>query len=142
MWQSAPVSPPADESGLISAQLIDLGSAQLIGAEPSQPNFYPLGLRSPELLLRAGLGYEADIWAMGHLAFELLTGQTLFQVTERYNPLSSQMEVDLPDILAQMMEISGDSFSTGSGAAIKKTALDWSNFFDIEDSHLIHLVRP
>ncbi|THH29686.1 hypothetical protein EUX98_g4499 [Antrodiella citrinella] len=106
--------------------LIDLGSAQKFGTSIGS-TFYPLHMRSPELLLGADLGWEADMWAIGCLVFELLTGRPLF------NPVLCIDGDDLDDLLCQMMEASGQDFSADISPTFRAKAERWSEFFDDTD---------
>ena len=57
--------------------------------------------RSPEVILRAGYGPSADIWSVACLAFELATGDYLF------DPRSTSSTTRDEDHIARMMELLG-----------------------------------
>ncbi|THH11300.1 hypothetical protein EW146_g8092 [Bondarzewia mesenterica] len=84
--------------------LNDLGHARLA----SDPQTYNLitafALRAPEVVLRAGYGTKIDIWAIGCLTFELLTGLWAFHP-------KSGADFDLEDDhLGRMLELTGERF--------------------------------
>ncbi|THH21556.1 hypothetical protein EW146_g10 [Bondarzewia mesenterica] len=85
--------------------LNDLGQARLA----SDPQTYDLGtafaLRAPEVILRAGYGTKIDIWAIGCLTFELLTGLWAFHPES-----GADFELE-DDHLARMLELTGERFS-------------------------------
>ena len=57
--------------------------------------------RSPEVILRAGYGPSADVWSVACLAFELATGDYLF------DPRSTSSTTRDEDHIARMMELLG-----------------------------------
>ncbi|KZT07598.1 kinase-like protein [Laetiporus sulphureus 93-53] len=63
----------------IQVVLSDLGAA-LWADKPKPPgDIGAFALRAPENIIRAECGKEIDIWAVGCMTFELLTGQILFR---------------------------------------------------------------
>ncbi|KAH0430241.1 serine/threonine-protein kinase SRPK3 [Colletotrichum camelliae] len=60
-------------------KLSDLGGAFHID-DPLQSVVAPLSLRAPEVILNEPIGTGIDIWSFGCLAYELITGNALFQL--------------------------------------------------------------
>jgi len=46
----------------------------------------PVGLRDPELIISGAVNNTLDMWAIGCLVFELITGQRLYHVDDYENP--------------------------------------------------------
>ncbi|KAF9514809.1 hypothetical protein BS47DRAFT_1328588 [Hydnum rufescens UP504] len=88
-----------------SISLINLGHGLHPGKDPLPIRVSPPELRSPEMILGAGYNTKLDIWALGCLTFELLTGVLLF-APEGNSDWSYE-----DDHLAKMHELTGDSFS-------------------------------
>ncbi|GAV99321.1 kinase-like protein [Lentinula edodes] len=61
-----------------NAVLIDYGTAMPLESHPDRL-IQPEALRSPEVLLGCPWNTKADIWNLGCIVFELLTGQRLFR---------------------------------------------------------------
>ncbi|MCJ1400004.1 hypothetical protein MMC11_003207 [Xylographa trunciseda] len=61
--------------------LIDLGAASPTALANDGRQTYPLGLRSPEVVLHQPIDEKADIWALGLTIYQLVTRRTLFSVT-------------------------------------------------------------
>ncbi|KIM78168.1 hypothetical protein PILCRDRAFT_90740 [Piloderma croceum F 1598] len=82
--------------------LNDIGHAQLTSDSPTYDLSTAFALRAPEVILRAGYGTKIDIWAIGCLTFELLTGLWAF------HPQSgADFELE-DDHLARMIELTGE----------------------------------
>ncbi|KIH94878.1 non-specific serine/threonineeeee protein kinase [Sporothrix brasiliensis 5110] len=81
LYVPQPMADWADAGPGLSLKLSDLGGAYL-AAHPPAKIVSPKGLRAPELILQTptnGLdGLALDVWAVGCLVFELVTGQQLF----------------------------------------------------------------
>lgn len=99
-WDSSP-----KDAELISITLVDFGKAQAAGEQPTVEEFAPLGLRSPEEILHSYFGPKIDIWAIGCLTFEFLTGRWLFHPEE-----GETWTLD-DDHLAKMLELTGEQFN-------------------------------
>jgi len=63
-------------------QLTDFGTATTVDG-PHADIIQPYALRAPEVILGNGWHTSADIWNLGCLLFEFLTGKWLFYPTER-----------------------------------------------------------
>ncbi|KAF9066091.1 kinase-like protein [Rhodocollybia butyracea] len=90
---------------LMSFCLTDLGQAQRAGEQPIVNEFSAYALRAPELLLRSDFGPKIDIWALGCITFEMLTGRWLFAPKA-----GSDWSLE-DDHLAKMVELTGEKFS-------------------------------
>ncbi|THH16149.1 hypothetical protein EW146_g4446 [Bondarzewia mesenterica] len=68
----------------------------------------PYALRTPEVIIGCGWGSSADIWNLGRMVFELLTGRWLFRPTEgpRWSAEAFHLE--------QMRRLSGEDFNVTS----------------------------
>ena len=78
------VPPSADElmdDDIINVKIADLGNACWIYKHFTH-DIQTRQYRSPEVILRGEWGCSADIWSVGCLIFELLTGDFLFEPTE------------------------------------------------------------
>ena len=96
----------AHEAEKMTIALTDFGHAERSEGPPIGKLFYPYALRAPETLLAAGFGSSIDIWAIGCLTFELLTGTWLF------NPLDAGAQWSIEENhLAKMQELTGQRFS-------------------------------
>ncbi|KAK2770442.1 serine/threonine-protein kinase SRPK3 [Colletotrichum kahawae] len=62
-----------------AVKLSDLGGA-FHSDDPAQSVITPLSLRAPEVILNEPIGTGIDIWSFGCLAYELITGNALFQL--------------------------------------------------------------
>ncbi|MCJ1295952.1 hypothetical protein MMC34_007517 [Xylographa carneopallida] len=62
--------------------LIDLGAACPTPLADDGRQTYPLGLRSPQAILRLPIDEKADIWALGLTLYQLVTRRPLFSVTD------------------------------------------------------------
>ncbi|KAI0056777.1 kinase-like protein [Artomyces pyxidatus] len=72
-WNTSP-----SDSERIAVVLSDFDSC-LWADEPKPEIIAPFALRAPENIVRAECGKEIDIWAIGCMTYELLTGQFLLQ---------------------------------------------------------------
>lgn len=79
--------------------------AQWADREPTTRIISPYALRAPEVILGADFDTKVDIWSLGCLTFELLTGHWLFQ------PQGGPAWSIEDDHLAKMMELTGEKFS-------------------------------
>ncbi|KIJ33395.1 hypothetical protein M422DRAFT_35508 [Sphaerobolus stellatus SS14] len=75
----------------------------------------PEPLRAPETVLGINWGEGVDIWALGCLIFQLITGKQLFRPTEDPSKRWSKDE----DHLLQMLQITGQRFSDSSIMSVK-----------------------
>ncbi|KAJ7204767.1 kinase-like domain-containing protein [Mycena pura] len=87
LMRSAPIRMPwkaQDDpytSELYTLRLVDLGQAQLLDGLRVSTTIQPVAMRAPEVLLQAPFGTAVDIWNLGCLTFELLSGVWLFDPT-------------------------------------------------------------
>ncbi|GJJ14843.1 hypothetical protein Clacol_009111 [Clathrus columnatus] len=72
-WDATPY-----DAETIQVNLSGLGAA-LWAERPNSGNIGTFELRAPEIIIRSKYGKEIDIWAIGCMTYELLTGQTLFR---------------------------------------------------------------
>ena len=86
------------------AKLVDLGNACVVD-KPFTQDIQTIEYRSPEAILGSGYGTAADIWSVGCLVFELLTGEYLFDPKEGKGRVKYEREEDL---LALQQELLGD----------------------------------
>jgi serine/threonine-protein kinase SRPK3 len=97
--------PPSAEEivddDIINVKIADLGNACWIYKHFTN-DIQTRQYRSPEVILGGEWGCSADIWSVGCLVFELLTGDFLFEPTEGKSFSKND------DHLAQIMELSGD----------------------------------
>ncbi|KAJ4469865.1 kinase-like domain-containing protein [Lentinula aciculospora] len=96
----------AFEAERMNVALVDLGHAQRAGEQPTTSGFSAPALRAPEVILWSDFGPGIDIWAIGCLTFELLTGRWLFAPEAADEDWSFE-----DDHLAKMMELTGQRFS-------------------------------
>ncbi|KAF9774689.1 hypothetical protein IL306_007281 [Fusarium sp. DS 682] len=61
----------------LKVKLSDMGGAYFLD-NPPKKLITPIGLRSPELILKEEFGKAQDIWSFGCLLFELITARRLF----------------------------------------------------------------
>ncbi len=85
----------------LTCAIVDLGNACDV-ANPFSDDIQTRQYRAPEVLVRAGFDTSADMWSMGCIVFELLTGDFLF------NPRGGANFTCDEDHLAQMVELMGD----------------------------------
>jgi len=77
----APESPdPCIEECHVEVKLADLGNSCFIDHQFTN-YIQSRAYRSPEVILRAGYSTSADIWSVACTAFELATGQLLFELS-------------------------------------------------------------
>ncbi|KAI0823098.1 kinase-like protein [Trametes gibbosa] len=93
------------EAEIMQFTIVDLGQAQRAGEQPTVDEFSAYSLRAPELLLQSDFGPKIDIWALGCLTYELLTGRWLFAPEE-----GEDWSIE-DDHLAKMLELTGERFS-------------------------------
>lgn len=102
-WSTMLMAPP--QGGFESvAKLVDLGNACIID-KPFTQDIQTIEYRSPEAILGSGYGTAADMWSVGCLVFELLTGEYLFDPKEGKGRVKYEREEDL---LALQQELLGD----------------------------------
>ncbi|EIM86297.1 kinase-like protein [Stereum hirsutum FP-91666 SS1] len=130
--QALPRDIPRDttpmQAELFGAYLVDYGQCRFVGSPPAGDIVTHYTLRAPELMLDVSYGTKVDVWAVGCLVFELLTGESLF------DPKSFNGGDDtgtgnrkLDDAhLAQMMDLWGEQLSA---AFLDKSAIR-SQFFN------------
>ena len=88
----------------IVAKIIDLGNAELI--EDIEPDTIQLRCyRPPENVLHDFYNTKADIWTMGCILFETLTGDFLFDID--YDKFTDSLEKD-KELLVQIYNLIGD----------------------------------
>ncbi|KAI0739085.1 kinase-like domain-containing protein [Daedaleopsis nitida] len=85
--------------------IVDLGQAQRAGEQPTVDEFSAYSLRAPELLSHSDFGPKVDIWALGCLTYELLTGHWLFA------PEEGETWSLEDDHLAKILELTAERFS-------------------------------
>ncbi|KAL8903828.1 MAG: hypothetical protein Q9171_007266 [Xanthocarpia ochracea] len=97
---SDPVIDYTDLDPEFIVKVSDLGAACRVDNVSKDP-ITPVGLRSPELTLKAPFDHSIDIWSFGCLVFELLTGRPLFAVGRQ------NMDNCDDDHLLQMIDVLG-----------------------------------
>lgn len=93
----------------LSAKIIDYGIARQIGREQlTQPGGFmgKAEYSAPELYLGRQVGPPADIYALGILAFESLTGHVPFRAGRYVDVLRMQAERPAPSLTAELPVIS------------------------------------
>src|SRR6185437_5360543 len=81
--------------------VVDLGSARPIGSEQPEksPHIGSPGYAAPELEAGAPIAVTMDLYAVGAIAFEVLTGRPAFEPDQpsvaRANPFA-HVELDMP----------------------------------------------
>jgi serine/threonine protein kinase len=86
----------------LTVRIVDLGSATF-ESEWHQPIIGTNEYRAPEGILQLGWSFEVDVWAVGCIMFELLTGKKLFGETMADNVHLILMERCLEKALPQSM---------------------------------------
>ncbi|KAI0063830.1 kinase-like protein [Artomyces pyxidatus] len=94
-----------------NVKLIDFGAAASCDGKHADV-IQPFALRAPEVIIRAGWGPSADIWNLGCLVYELLTGRWLFcpERGENYNAEQdhlAQMEAMMSEEFPKLFVVSG-----------------------------------
>ncbi|XP_047310546.1 SRSF protein kinase 1-like [Impatiens glandulifera] len=84
----------------VRCKIVDFGNA-CFADNPLSEEIQTREYRSPEVILRSGYSFSADMWSFACLAFELATGEIMF------NPKKGQDYVEDEDHLALMMELLG-----------------------------------
>ncbi|XP_038976400.1 SRSF protein kinase 2-like isoform X2 [Phoenix dactylifera] len=84
----------------LRCKVVDFGNACWVDKQFTD-NIQTRQYRSPEVILRAGYSFSADIWSFACIAFELATGDMLF------TPKEGQGYSEDEDHLALMMELLG-----------------------------------
>ncbi|QRV78159.1 Serine/threonine-protein kinase [Ceratobasidium sp. AG-Ba] len=104
--ESQPIISPLDSLDLdrVTIKIADLGEAQWSHIH-FKDKVQPLALRAPEVILGHPWDTGVDIWSLGCLIIELLTGSALFAI----NPFLEGWTED-EDHLAQMTDVLGVSF--------------------------------
>ncbi|KAG1841213.1 kinase-like domain-containing protein [Suillus subalutaceus] len=99
---------------LYSVCVTGFRKVQMTNARPPSPTrtISSYDLRAPEVILGADYNVKVDIWALGCMTFELLTGSTLFI------PQAGQSIED--EHLAKMAQMTGESFSEKILAKFRK----------------------
>ena len=96
---------PAPQS--FRAKLVDLGNA-CPEARPLTDDIQTIEYRSPEVVLGAGFNAKADLWSAACMAFELITGEYLFDPQEgRDGQDKSVVYTREEDLLALQQELLG-----------------------------------
>ncbi|KAM0593584.1 hypothetical protein ACHAQF_001549 [Verticillium nonalfalfae] len=87
-------------------KIIDLESA-FLESEPPPRIVTPVALRAPETILGGPVSRSIDIWSLGCLLFELLTGMPLFQLAVVGNAdeaLDDDYMIQLAEVLSPLPE--------------------------------------
>ncbi|KAJ6238079.1 hypothetical protein M0813_03313 [Anaeramoeba flamelloides] len=84
----------------IKCKIVDLGNA-CWADHPFSPEIQTREYRSPEVILGLGYNHSADIWSLGCMIFELLTGEVMF------SPSKGEGYSKDEDHLALIMELFG-----------------------------------
>ncbi|KZT25370.1 kinase-like protein [Neolentinus lepideus HHB14362 ss-1] len=94
------------------------------------PIIQPVALRAPEVILGCGWGTSADIWNLGCMVFEFLTGRWLFR-PRAVDPWTAE-----DYHLANMPPIAGEAFDI----EFLRRSKHFHNYFRDDGRHLIPLV--
>ncbi|KAF9472717.1 kinase-like protein [Pholiota conissans] len=98
-----PFGPGDTVSANFEIQLADFGTAAMVDGQHAD-TIQPVALRAPEVIIGTGWGTSVDIWSLGWLLFEFLTGAWLFQ------PLGGATWSPEAFHLAHMPGVTGDEF--------------------------------
>ncbi|KIL85191.1 cmgc srpk protein kinase [Fusarium avenaceum] len=79
LWRAEPLTNFTSIDENLKVKLADMGGAYFLNDPPQKP-VTPIGLRSPELVLKGEFNMAQDIWSFGCLIFELIAGRPLFYV--------------------------------------------------------------
>ena len=89
------------------AKVVDLGNA-CPESRPFTDDIQTIEYRSPEVVLGAAFNSKADIWSAACMAFELITGEYLFDPQEAHDPESGAILYEREeDLLALQQELLG-----------------------------------
>lgn len=109
--------------------IADLGGAEKpSNTKNSREKVQTVMYRAPEVILRHGYDFKADVWSLGCLCFELYTGVLLF------NPLKNNSASLSEQHLAEFMLVLGDFPKT----FIRKYNITYQKFFR-KDNVLLNL---
>ncbi|KAL6305686.1 kinase-like domain-containing protein [Sparassis latifolia] len=126
---SQPLPTPPVPMDKLVFKLADFGHAQICEEEVTD-DISPRAFRAPEIILQCGWNFKVDMWAVGCLTFELLTGSQLF--TPEDNPAEGITADD--DHLLRIMQIQGRPFP----AEFLADSFNRDQFFNA-DGTLIHM---
>lgn len=89
------------------AKVVDLGNA-CPESRPFTDDIQTIEYRSPEVVLGAAFNSKADLWSAACMAFELITGEYLFDPQEARDPESGALLYEREeDLLALQQELLG-----------------------------------
>lgn len=86
------------ETGALNVKIADFGLSTFISSNPREKLFEKCGTpcyAAPELLKGTGYTSKCDIFSLGSILFNLITGRYLFPGTERQEVLRCNMKCDL-----------------------------------------------
>ncbi|KAF8344617.1 kinase-like protein [Amanita rubescens] len=126
-WDASPFV-----SETIQVVLSDLGAALWANKPKPSGDIGACALRAPENLIRSECGKEIDIWAVGCMTYELLTGQILF----RPQP-TEDLTVDESLLLLQYA-LTGETLK---GSVVEKARLK-DQYFDSEGNLVKGKMNP
>ncbi|KAG8720255.1 hypothetical protein FRC09_009848 [Ceratobasidium sp. 395] len=109
MVNSQPITVPLDSLNYLDSRQVEVAIADLGHAQWSHCHFgddiQPIRLRAPEVILGHPWDQAVDVWSIGCLTIELLTGTPLFEP----NPFTKEWTLE-EDHLAQMTDVLGEQF--------------------------------
>ncbi|KAG8784067.1 hypothetical protein FRC12_018996 [Ceratobasidium sp. 428] len=132
---SQPIAIPLDSLNHLACRqaevaIADLGHAQWSHSH-SGDDIQPIRLRAPEVVLGHPWDQAVDIWSIGCLTIELLTGSPLFET----HPYTKEWTLE-EDFLAQMTDVLGEQFP----ADMLGKSRNQEKFF--KDGAFIHSASP